>query len=374
MKITEKKIKLREIMDGFVNDDENGVVGYHGKLNIRPAFQREFIYKGEQKNEVIRTILKGFPLNTIYWSVTEDGNYELLDGQQRIMSACTYVTGDFSVKSSLFSDPDMPFNFDNLTKEQKETILDYEFTVYICDGSESQKLEWFRIINIAGEELREQEIRNAMYTGPWLADAKKDFSASSARANKKAKDYLKGERDRQDHLETVLKWISDRDGCKIVDYMSKHQHDTNANELWLYFSAVIDWADAKFPFGSSLKKGLDWGMFYNRYHSIFNPDPKALKARFDDCMEDSDVTKKSGIFEYLLTGDEKHLSIRQFEKNDIRTAYARCGGKCAKCGKENLSLEEMEADHITPWSKGGHTKLDNLQMLCRDCNRRKSSV
>lgn len=374
MKITEQKIKLRELMDGFVNDDEYGVVGYHGRLNIRPAFQREFIYKGEQKNEVVRTILKGFPLNTIYWSVTDGGNYELLDGQQRIMSACTYVEGDFSVRSSEFSDPDMPFGFHNLTEDRQNKILDYEFTVYICQGTDSEKLEWFRIINIAGEELREQEIRNAMYTGPWLADAKKDFSASSARAYGKAKDYLKGERDRQDHLETALKWISVRDGCSIEDYMSKHQHDTNASELWLYFSAVIDWADAKFPFGSSLKKGLDWGAFYNRYHSTFNPDPKVLKAEFDRCMEDSDVTKKSGVFEYLLTGDEKTLSIRAFEKNDIRTAYARCKGKCARCSKGGFSIDEMEADHITPWSKGGHTRLDNLQMLCKDCNRRKSAI
>ena len=361
-------------MDGFENNDENGVRGFHGKLNIRPAFQREFIYKGEQKNEVIRTILKGFPLNTIYWSVTEDGNYELLDGQQRIMSACTYVNGDFSVKSNIFPDPEMPFSFHNLSSDQQNRILDYVFTVYVCEGTDSEKLEWFKIINIAGEELKEQEIRNAMYTGTWLTDAKKDFSSTSARAHGKAKDYLKGEQDRQDYLETALKWISDRDKCTIEEYMSAHQHDTNASELWLYFSAVIDWADARFPFGSTLKKGLDWGKFYNNYHNIFNPDPVKLKQRFDECMEDSDVTKKNGIFEYLLTDDEKYLSIRAFEKNDIKTAYARCKGKCAKCGKENLQLGEMEADHITPWSKGGHTKLDNLQMLCKDCNRRKSAI
>lgn len=372
MKIIERKVKLSEIMEGFRNDEEEGVVGYGGRLNIRPAYQREFIYKGEQKAEVIRTILKGFPLNTIYWSVTEDGNYELLDGQQRIMSACTYVTGDFSIKSNSFPDPNMPFNFHNLSSDNKERILDYEFTIYLCEGSDSEKLEWFKIINIVGEKLRDQEIRNAMYTGPWLAEAKKDFSSSSARASKKAKDYLKGERDRQDHLETALKWISDRDRCTIENYMSTHQRDTNANDLWLYFSAVIDWADAKFPFGDTLKRGLPWGVFYNKYHETFNTDPKELKATFDRCMEDSDVTKKTGIYEYLLSGDEKTLSIRAFNKNDIRTAYARCEHKCAKCGKE-CELDEMEADHITPWSKGGHTDLSNLQMLCRDCNRRKGN-
>lgn len=374
MKITEKKIALREIMDGFVNNEEEGVVGYHGKLNIRPAFQREFIYKGEQKSEVVRTILKGFPLNTIYWSVTEDGNYELLDGQQRIMSACTYISGDFSVTSKVLSDPNMPFYFHNLPKNWQDAILDYKLTVYICEGTDSEKLEWFKIINIAGEELSEQEIRNAMYTGMWLTDAKSKFSKSSSAAYRKASDYLPGSGIRQENLELALKWISKRNGCSIEDYMSQHQKDTNANELWLYFSAVIDWADSTFPFGAKLKKGLDWGGFYNKYHESFNPDPVELRERFDECMEDSDVTKKNGIFEYLLTGDEKMLSIRAFEKNDIRTAYARCKGKCARCGKEGFALEEMEADHITPWSKGGHTKLDNLQMLCKDCNRRKSAI
>ncbi len=373
MKIIEKKVKLSEIMDGFRNDEDEGVVGFGGRLNIRPAYQREFIYKGEQKAEVIRTIIKGFPLNTIYWSVTNDGNYELLDGQQRIMSACTYVDGAFSVKSKSFPDPNMPFGFHNLSADNQKKILDYEFTIYICQGTESEKLEWFKIINIAGEELRDQEIRNAMYTGPWLTAAKKDFSSPNAAAYKKAKDYLKGEKDRQDHLETALKWISDRDNCTIEGYMSTHQQDTNANELWLYFLGVIDWADTRFPFGNDIKKGLPWGIFYNKYHKDFDPNPAELKAEFKKCMDDSDVTKKSGIFEYLLSGDTKTLSIREFSKNDKRTAYSRCEGKCARCGK-TFEFDEMEADHITPWSKGGHTELSNLQMLCRECNRRKSDA
>ena len=213
-----------------------------------------------------------------------------------------------------------------------------------------------------------------MFTGPWLSDAKKDFSSSTARAQRKGRNYLSGSRERQDHLETALKWISDRDDCSIEGYMGDHQHDTNASELWLYFSAVIDWADARFPFGDKEKKGLPWGNFYNKYHDTFNPDPGELRKRFDSCMEDSDVTKKSGIFEYLLTGNEKTLNIRAFTANDRKTAYARCKGKCARCGKGEFQIEDMEADHITPWSKGGHTTLDNLQMLCKDCNRRKSGV
>ncbi|MBR6038663.1 MAG: DUF262 domain-containing protein [Candidatus Methanomethylophilaceae archaeon] len=360
-------------MDGFENNDEEGVVGYHGRLNIRPAFQREFIYKDKQKTEVIRTILKGFPLNTIYWSKAGDG-YELLDGQQRIMSACTYIAGDFSVTSSVLPDPEKPFYFHNLAQDVKDRVLDYELTVYVCEGTDSEKLEWFRIINIAGEELSEQEIRNAMYTGPWLADAKYKFSKSSSAAFRRARDYLPGSGIRQENLELALRWVSRRDGCTIEDYMSSHQRDANANDLWLYFCEVIDWADATFPFGEKLKKGLDWGGFYERYHGTFSSDPAELRERFDRCMEDSDVTKKSGIFEYLMSGDVRSLSIRAFEKNDIRTAYARCKGVCARCGREGLSLDEMEADHITPWSKGGHTKLDNLQMLCKDCNRRKSAV
>jgi len=374
MEITEQKVTLRELMDGFVNNDEEGVVGFHGKLNIRPAFQREFIYKDKQKIEVIRTILKGFPLNTIYWSKTDSGDYELLDGQQRIMSACTYIDGNFSITSSVLPDPDKPFYFHNLAQNIKDRILDYELTVYVCEGTDSEKLEWFKIINIAGEELSEQEIRNAMYTGPWLTDAKSKFSKSSSAAYRKAKDYLPGSGIRQENLELALKWISKRDGCKIEDYMSSHQNETNADDLWLYFCAVIDWANAKFPFGDKEKKGLDWGGFYNRYHESFNPDPAKLRKRFDECMEDSDVTKKSGIFEYLLSGNEKTLSIREFTANDRKTAYARCKGKCARCGKTGFAIEEMHADHITPWSKGGHTTIDNLQMLCADCNRRKSAI
>lgn len=373
MKITEIHVSLREIMDGFENNEENGVVGYHGQLNIRPAFQREFIYKDEQKAEVIRTIVKGFPLNTIYWSKTDNGYFELLDGQQRIMSACTFVANDYSVKSNQFPDSDSPFAFHNLTKNIQDKLLNYQFTVYICEGTDSEKLEWFKIINIAGEVLSVQEIRNAMYTGPWLSSAKMRFSKSNCVAYKKAKDYFGKSGIRQENLETSLKWISDREGCSIEEYMSKHQQDSNSDELWLYFNSVIDWANTKFPFGNDLKKGLDWGGFYNKYHETFNPDPDELRSRFEECLKDSDVTKKSGIFEYLLSGNEKTLNIRNFTDNDRRTAYARCNGTCAKCGKR-FPIEEMEADHITPWSKGGHTSLDNLQMLCKECNRRKSDV
>ncbi len=372
MKITEQKVKLSEIVDGFVDGGDEGVVGYGGRLNIRPAYQREFIYKGEQKAEVVRTILKGFPLNTIYWSVTGDGNYELLDGQQRIMSACTYVGGSYSVKSKSLPKPDAPFYFHNLPLDIRQRILDYEFTVYVCSGSQSEKLEWFEVINIAGETLTDQELRNAMYAGPWLSDAKKDFSSPSARAQKKGHGYLKGQRERQDYLETVLKWISDRDGCGIAEYMSAHQHDTNANALWLYFSSVIDWAQELFPFAGKEKKGVQWGILHNRYSDTLNPDPAELRAEYDKCMKSPEVGNKTGIFEYLMSGDPKTLSIRKFDESDKETAYAECGGKCAHCGKV-FEIGEMEADHIVPWSKGGRTEYSNLQMLCKECNRRKGN-
>lgn len=212
-----------------------------------------------------------------------------------------------------------------------------------------------------------------MYTGPWLTDAKKDFSSTTARAAKKGQDYLNGKRERQKFLETVLEWISDRDDCDVEGYMSAHQHDTNANELWLYFSAVIDWADTRFPWSDKNKKGLSWGIFYNKYAKDFNPDPAELKAEYTKCMADSDVTCNSGIYEYLLTGNTKTLNIRKFSNNERMTAYAQCGGICAKCGKK-CELDQMEADHITPWSKGGHTDISNLQMLCKECNRRKSNL
>lgn len=365
MKIQLHEIPVREVANGYVDSAENGVVGYGGRLNIRPAFQREFIYKDKQRNEVIHTVMRNFPLNVMYWSKSGDGSFELLDGQQRTISLCQYVADEFSVVMD-----DMPRKFGNLTPAEKEQILDYPLMVYICEGTDKEKLDWFKIINIAGEQLTAQELRNAIYTGEWLTEAKRYFSKSMCPAHQIAGDYLSGSAIRQDYLETALKWIAAREGIGIEEYMSKHQHDTNCNELWLYFQSVINWVRATFPnYRGKLMKGLEWGIFYNKYGKG-SYDPKALEARILELLDDEDVSNQRGIYEYLLDGQERHLNIRAFSDKMARKAYERQGGICPRCGK-HFEIHEMQADHITPWSKGGKTAQENCQMLCADCNRRK---
>ncbi len=367
MQIELREIKIREVVNGYVDSAENGVVGYGGKLNIRPAFQREFVYKEKQRNAVIETVVKGFPLNVMYWAEDSEGNFELLDGQQRTISICQYVNGDFSLNSRAFH---------NLTQTEQDQILDYSLMIYVCRGNEKEKLDWFKIINIAGVQLKEQELRNAIYTGEWLSDAKRYFSKNGCVAYLSANKYLNGEVNRQDYLETALSWITHSEGMKIEDYMSLHQHGLHATPLWLYFQSVIAWVQATFPKYRKEMKGLPWGIFYNTYgKNAYNP--QALEEKTVVLMQDDDVTKRSGIYEYLLSGNEKHLNIRAFTDNEKRRVYERQEGICPHCQMENrikikYELSEMEADHITPWCEGGKTSVDNCQMLCKEHNRRKS--
>ncbi|MBQ9622864.1 MAG: DUF262 domain-containing protein [Treponema sp.] len=363
MNIHLHEIAVREVAENYTDNAENGVTGYNGRLNIRPAFQREFIYKEKQRDEVIKTVLKGFPLNVMYWVKNDDGNFELLDGQQRTISLCQYVNKEFSINSRMFQ---------NLTKTEQEQILNYRLMIYICEGNDKEKLDWFETINIAGEKLTHQELKNAMYTGTWLTEAKKYFSKTACPASQIADKYLNGSAIRQDYLETALDWISSRDGIEIADYMALHQHDTNCNELWLYFKSVIDWVQVIFPNYRKEMKGRVWGVFFNKYGKN-QYDAKTLESKIVELMEDDDVTNNGGIYEYLLSGEEKHLSIRAFTPKMARAAFERQKGVCPKCGK-TFSIEEMQADHITPWSKGGKTIAENCQMLCADCNRRKSNV
>lgn len=363
MKIKLHEIPVRDVVDGYMDSAENGVVGYGGRLNIRPAFQREFIYRDKQRDEVIRTIRKDFPLNVMYWVLSDDGNYELLDGQQRTISICQYVQGDFSIDHQ---------GFGNLTDTEREQILNYPLMIYICEGTDKEKLDWFKIINIAGEQLMPQELRNAIYTGQWLTEAKKYFSKTGCPAYAIASDYLTGTPIRQDYLQTALKWISDREGLAIEDYMAKHQHDTNCSELWLYFQSVINWVKVIFPNYRKEMKGLDWGILFNRFGDG-QYDPKELEEQIVALMEDDDVTNNKGVYPYLLDGQEKHLSIRAFTQSMKRSAYERQKGVCPLCGG-TFALKEMQADHITPWSKGGRTVPENCQMLCAPCNRKKSNI
>jgi hypothetical protein len=358
MKIELKEITVKELTDGFEDNAEAGVVGFGGKLDIRPPYQREFIYKDKQRDAVINTIQSNFPLNVMYWAVREDGNFEVIDGQQRTISVCQYVNGDFSFNNLYFH---------NLPDDKQEQILNYKLTVYLCSGTDSEKLDWFRTINIAGEKLTDQELRNAVYSGPWVTDAKRYFSKTGCPAYAIGSDYLTGSPIRQDYLETAIEWIAEG---TIEDYMSVHQHDPNASALWIYFQAVISWVKATFPKYRKEMKGIDWGVLYNQFHGdVF--DANKLEREIVTLMMDEDVTKKSGIYRYVLTRDEKYLNIRSFTDNQKREAYERQKGICVKCGK-HFELDEMEADHATPWRAGGKTSAENCQMLCKDDNRRKS--
>ena len=357
MKIELHEILVRDLANGYVNNHEEGVVGYGGRLNIRPPYQREFVYKDKQRDAVIGTVQKNFPLNVMYWVVSGSG-FELLDGQQRTVSICQYVEGDFGVNNRTFQ---------NLPKDKQEAILNYKLFIYFCEGTDSEKLDWFNVINTAGEKLTEQEARNAIYTGQWLADAKLKFSKNNCAAYGLGKDYVAGSPIRQEFLETAIDWINDG---KIEEYMSKHQHDQNANELWLYFQSVIQWVQVTFPHYRKEMKGLRWGEFYNRFkNETF--DTAKLEERIKKLMSDDDVSNKKGVYEYVLTNEERCLNLRAFSESMKRAAYERQSGICAKC-KKPFAFEQMEGDHITPWSLGGKTVAENCQMLCKDCNRRKA--
>lgn len=358
MNIELKEITIRELTKGYEDNDENGVIGYDEKLDIRPPYQREFIYKDRQREAVIDTITKNFPLNVMYWAVREDGNFEVIDGQQRTISICQFVVGDFAYKNRFFH---------NLQKDEQEQILNYKLMVYLCSGTDSEKLEWFKTINIAGEKLTEQELRNAVYSGSWVSSAKPIFSKRNCPAFGLASNYINGSPDRQEYLETVIKWISNGN---IEVYMSNHQHDPNANEIWLYFQSVISWVKATFPKYRREMKGIGWGFLYNEFKTQ-NFDHKKLEEEISTFMQDEDVTNKKGIYEYVLSRKEKFLNIRAFTDNQKREAYERQNGICIKCEIE-FELNEMEADHITPWHGGGQTSAENCQMLCKNDNRIKS--
>jgi len=367
MKIDLHKITIRKVIADYKDSAEEGVTAYNDKLNIRPKYQREFVYKEKQRNAVIETIKNSFPLNVMYWMIREDGGYEVLDGQQRTISIGQYVTGDFSLNDRFFH---------NLTKEEQDKILDYELMIYFCEGTDKERLDWFRIINIAGEKLTDQEIRNAVYTGPWLSDAKLKFSKTNCVAYLLANDggqLVSGSPIRQEYLETALSWINDG---KIEDYMARHQHDANADELWVYFQKVIAWTREIFPSYRREMINVPWGVLYNQFKNK-KIDSKKLEKEITELMQNEDVTKKSGIYEYVLTRNEKYLNIRAFTEKMKREAYERQKGICSWCKKEKeerqkWDIEEMEADHITPWHEGGKTTAENCQMLCREHNRTKS--
>ncbi|ELL1632733.1 DUF262 domain-containing protein [Campylobacter upsaliensis] len=389
MQIDKTEIKIKELVAGYTRDEESSqVIAYAdssgvARLNIRPKYQREFVYKEAQRNAVIDTILKGFPLNIMYWVKNVDFGaeceYEVLDGQQRTISICEYVKGSFSIQWN-----DKSQYFHTLSKDLQEKFLDYKLNVYVCQGSESEKLEWFKTINIAGETLTSQELRNAVYASVWLSDAKRRFSKEKGVAVLKGAKYLNGSALRQEFLESAIAWkVDSRKDEKICEYMAKNAKDSkNADELWEYFAKVIDWVEMKFETYRKEMKGLEWGLFYNTYKD--KPlDAKELESKIIELMQDDEVGSKKGVYAYVLSGDEKHLSLRAFSESVKRAVYEKQGGVCANSDghikgvqcpneKQKLDIKQMEADHIIPWSKGGKTEKENCQMLCVECNRRKS--
>lgn len=360
MKIDPLKITVRDLVQDYSDDGDGGVRGYGGLLDIRPPYQREFVYGEKQRASVIESINSRFPINTMYWSKRKDGTYEVIDGQQRTISIAQYVSGSFSIDGLAFH---------NLQEDQKTRIMNYELMVYACSGTDSEKLKWYETINIAGMVLTTQELRNAVYAGIWLSDAKRHFSRPGGPAFKIGKDYLSGSPIRQKYLETAIKWISND---RIEDYMSKHQHDPTAGELWRYFQSVISWVESTFTKKrKKFMQKVDWGSLYNKHNATIL-DPAVIEEETARLIIDDDVTSKSGIYPYILTRNEKHLNIRAFTDAMKQKVYEKQNGICASCN-DRFKLPDMEADHVTPWSEGGKTSEENCKMLCKECNRRKSS-
>ncbi len=361
MEIEKHEITIADLVDGYEDRGEEGVVGYGGRLDIRPSYQREFVYKDKQRNDVIKSVLNGFPLNVMYWAEGDSGKYEVLDGQQRTISICQYVEKKmFSVDGLYYS---------NQPDDVQSRINNYELAIYICDGADSEKLNWFRIINIAGEKLTNQEMCNAVYSGPWVTDAKRYFSRYNCVAKEISKNYVKGDPIRQDLLETAIKWINNGD---VEDYMGQCQHDESAECLWTYFQDVINWIKSTFTVARpKIMKSVDWGKLYAEYKDQ-SLDSKLFEKRIAELLKNKDVQKHSGIYPYLLDGNERHLKIRIFDDEMKQRAYELQEGVCPMCTKK-FRINEMEGDHILPWKDGGSTVDENLQMLCKPCHQKKSS-
>jgi len=371
MRIEPKQVKIKDVFEDYVDNGDNGVFAYGGRLAIRPPYQREFVYSNEQAEAVIQTVLKGFPLNVMYWVRVGDDHYEVLDGQQRTLSIMQYLKHQFSIMLN-----DKKYYWDALPDDKYAAILNYEFMVYICEGEESEKLEWFKVVNIAGEKLSDQELRNSVYTGEWLSDAKQHFSKRNCAAKLLSDKYITGDPNRQELLEKALRGICEYQNIKeITEYMARHKSDADADELWQYFQDVIHWVEKIFPKYFADMKGLDWCHLYNVYHER-SYNSAIMGAEVKCLQEDEEVQKPKGIYEFLLCRDidpfaGRLLNLRAFDKRDKMIAYSKQNGICPIC-REHFEYNDMEGDHIKPWSKGGQTTTDNCQMLCRACNGKKT--
>lgn len=366
MTINQIEVTVGEITNGYVNNDEQGVRGYGGLLDIRPPFQREFIYNEREQQAVIATVLKGYPLNVMYWvrrADDADCPYEVMDGQQRTLSLCEYVDGKFSYEFK---------NFFNQPEDIRRRILDYKLTVYVCEGEPSEKLAWFKTINIAGKQLNEQEINNAVYAGPFVSDAKRHFSKTNCGAYRLGKDLVNGTLNRQDFLKKALEWMAEHETrCghrqTLVGYMAAHQHDADANALWSYYQKVLNWAIASFDMKKfkGIMKGLDWALWYDQYGTS-KLDTADLNKRIATLMRDSEIQRQQGIIPFVLTGDEHYLNLKTFPDDIKNETWERQKHICPVCQRE-FDFEFMVGTHITPWRKGGRTVAENCRMLCREC-------
>lgn len=375
-----------DVCKGFVFDrnEGKGLFGLDGQLIIQPEYQRNYIYgDGKRDVAVVESLLKGYPLGLIYFVKNADGMYEVLDGQQRITSFARYVNKSWPFAVELDGKPRY---FDSLDADQQKLIVGAPLTIYVCEGEPSEIQAWFETINIAGVPLVKQELRNAAYHGPFVTMAREVFSNTGNANMNRWQTYVKGDPKRQAILEMALDWVSEGD---IDDYMAKHRYDTNIDELKNHFDTVIDWVDSVFEYTGSEMCGLDWGRLYRKYHkNAYSKDKVA--ERVDALLDDSQVTDKKGIFEYVLGGekDSRLLNVRVFDKKTIKAVYRKQTAEAQEQGVSNCPLcaighdanakriykeTEMDADHVTAWSKGGATDEANCQMLCKTHNRAKGN-
>lgn len=386
MKTTLRQYTVREIVDGFVYNEleGKGLFGLSGKLTIQPEYQRNYIYAsdgGKKEVAVIESLLAGYPLGLIYFNKTGDEKFEVLDGQQRITSVGRFITGKFAVKID-----GMEQFFDGMAENLREKILNSDLLIYICEGEEDEIKKWFKTINIVGVPLNAQELANAIYSGPFVTLAKTEFSNSQNANIQKWSAYVAGTANRQDFLHTALDWVS---RGNIDGYMSSHRYETDINELRTYFDSVIDWISSVFIDVESEMCGLEWGRLYEEYHSrAYNPADVSAHVR--KLYGDSYVKNRRGIFEYILGGETntRLLNIRVFDEATKKTVYERQTAAAKAKGESNCPLcaighdanktkiwkfDEMDADHVAAWSKGGKTDIANCQMLCKTHNRAKGN-
>jgi len=388
MKTTLKaSISVKDICEGFVYNEleGKGLFGLSGKLTIQPEYQRNYIYAsdgGKKEAAVIESLLKGYPIGLIYFNKVSDDKLEVLDGQQRITSAGRFVTDKFAIKD----ENDMEQYFGGMAKNKQDKILETKLLIYECEGTESEIKEWFKTVNIAGVPLNDQELLNAVYSGPFVTLCKEEFSNSQNANIQKWSAYISGSANRQQFLECALDWVSKGN---IGDYMSRHRYDKNITELKTYFNTVIDWISGVFTDVESEMRGLEWGRLYEEYHKKAY-DPAKVSAQVRKLYGDPYVNNRRGIFEYILGGstDTKLLDVRVFDEAVKRSVYEKQTAKAKKTGKSNCShcaighdankskiwgYADMDADHVTAWSKGGKTAAKNCEMLCRTHNRAKGN-